>query len=360
MNRHSILLAGALALAPASAAPQVPDSSSFDIDPETDMTPAHQETIDVREQQNVDEAHETGTTTFPYAVGPATEPDPVGEPQTEVYGEPSGYEPPPAETTIRSPSSVLAPVYSGYDSPTAAPGQDLSDLIAILIEEWSREPTIVALGYTGTAPEASAETAAQGTANAPQGPVEPGRPLYARVLYEVNSDYPGPVLLEILEPPLAGAIVTGRFETIRDRMALRLDRLEHEGRSIVVDGWAVGLDCACFAIAGEVNRHWFDRVILPAAIAFATGWADALARPETTVTVQGDIVVESVGQATTRQRLYEGVADAAVVAGQVIQEDAPRRMTVRIPRNTELAVTFTTPPAGAPQGLPTFTQGAAE
>ena len=358
MNRHSMLLAGVLLLAAAPAAPQsTPDSSSLDIDPDTEVTDAYQQTVDEREQQNIDEAIESGTSTYPYALGPATEPEAaaVEDPPT------GGYDAPPVETTIRSPSSVLDPVYSGYGSPTAAPGQDIADLLAILIEEWSREPTIVALDYAGAAAvAAAAESPSPASAPALQAPVEPGRPLYARVLYEVNSDYPGPVLLEILEPPLAGAIVTGSFETIRDRMALRLNRLEHQGRSTAVDGWAVGLDCACYGIAGEVDRHWFDRVILPAAIAFATGWADALARPETTVTVQGDIVVEGTRQATSKQRLYEGVADAALVVGQVLQEDSPRRMMVRIPRNTELAVTFTTPTSAAPQILPRFIQEAAE
>ena len=361
MNRHSMLLLAAIVFAPASATAQTPDNSSLDIDPDTVVSDAYQESIDDRNRQNVDDAHETGESAIPYVIGQATAPDPAEDPQTEVSGEPSGYVEPDPETTIRNPSSVLEPVYSGYGSPTAAPGQDLSDLIAILVEEWSREPTIVTLGYAGaTGQAADPEAATPVPAPSPRAPVEPGRPLYARVLYEVNSDYPGPVLLEILEPPLAGAIATGGFEVVGDRMALRLNRLEHEGRSTAVDGWAVGLDCACYGIAGEVDRHWFDRVILPAAIAFATGWADALARPSTTVTVQGDIVVEDTGQATSKQRLYEGAANAASVAGAVLQEDSPRRMTVRIPRNTELAVTFTTPPVPAAQTLPTFGQEAVE
>ena len=364
MTRHSMLLLAALVFAPDlsdATADQVPETSTLDFDTDTEVTDAFQETIDERNRQNIDEAAETGGSTIPYVIGPATEPDPGEEPQTEVYGEPGGYVEPDPETTIRSPTSVLDPAYPGYGSPTAAPGQDISDLFAILIEEWSRAPTIVALDYAGGAALAAAdEAAAPAIAATPQAPVEPGRPLYARVLYEVNSDYPGPVLLEILEPPLVGAIVTGGFEVVRDRMALRLSRLEHRGRSTAVNGWAVGLDCACYGIAGEVDRHWFDRVILPAAIAFATGWADALARPATSVTVQGDVVVESTSQATSKQRLYEGAAAAATTAGEVIQEDSPRRMTVRIPRNTELAVTFTTPAAPPPQNLPAFVQEAAE
>ena len=54
-----------------------------------------------------------------------------------------------------------------------------------------------------------------------------------------NSDYPGPVLLELLEPPLAGAVVSGEFALVRERLVLRLTRLEYRGRCVPVDAWAV-------------------------------------------------------------------------------------------------------------------------
>jgi len=145
--------------------------------------------------------------------------------------------------------------------------------------------------------------------------------------------------------PLAGAVATGDFEVVRDRMVLRLTSLDHEGLRVPADGWAVGLDCACFGIAAEVDRHWFERVILPAAIAFAEGWSSALARPSTTVNIEGGVVVEGVRQATAKERIYEGLAAATGPAAAVLQEDAARAMTVRIPSNTALAVTFASSPA---------------
>ena len=218
----------------------------------------------------------------------------------------------------------------------------------MLIEEWSREPQIVAVGYdaaSARAAESLGETAPASGPPAVTLAIEAGRPLYARTLYEVNSDYPGPVLVEILEPPLVGAVATGTFTRVRDTMVLHLTHLEVGGVRVPVDGWAVGLDCACFGIDGQVDRHWFDRVILPAAIAFVEGWSRALARPATTVNVEGNVVVESVDAATSDERIYEGIAAATGPAAAVLQEDAPRAMTVSIPRNTELAVTFTAAPA---------------
>ena len=52
--------------------------------------------------------------------------------------------------------------------------------------------------------------------------VPAGAGLYARTMYAVDSDYPGPVLLEILEPPLAGAVASGAFALVGERLTLRL------------------------------------------------------------------------------------------------------------------------------------------
>lgn len=327
----------------------VPDTTRIDIDADTEGTQEWRQSVDERDRQAVESARETGGTVISAQVGEATASAAEAE-ETQEADEPTaaaaaGYEHQDAPVTIHSPAAVVG---QAYDVPGAAPlpGQDLSDLLAVLIEEWSRPPEIVAISYDAASPRPEDEAP---PAAAPGPPavtlaIEAGRPLYARTLYEVNSDFPGPVLLEILEPPLAGAVATGAFTRVRDAMVLRLARIEIGGVSSAVDGWAVGLDCACFGIDGEVDRHWFDRVIVPAAVAFVEGWATAIARPQTTVNVDGGVVVQSTAAATSEERLYEGIAAATGPAAAMLQEDAPRQMTVRIPRNTELAVTFASSP----------------
>ena len=344
--RTAAMLAALLLAAPAAAQEtRLPDNSAFDLDPNTEGTEEWRSTVEERDRQTVDEARETGETVISTQVGEVAEPatDPAAaEEETAATARPeTGYAHQDTLPVIHDPSDVLDPAYPGMLA-----GQDLSDLLGVLIEEWSRPPEIVALSYEA----ASARPAEEEPPPAAPGPpaltldVEAGRPLYARTLYEVNSDFPGPVLIEILEPPLGGAVATGTFTQVRDSMVLRLTRVENDGMSVPVDGWAVGLDCACFGIEGDVDRHWFDRVIMPAAVAFVEGWSRALARPQTTVNVDGGIVVQSTAKATARQRVYEGIAAATGPAAAVLQEDAPGAMTVRIPAGTELAVTFASAP----------------
>ena len=342
-----------------AAAQDPPDTSSLPLppaiayDPDHDPTPAEREALEALEAQQLEAAQEAGDSHVDTVFGEATaapEEEEEADPPAAA-GTPYGGQAQP-DLVIQEPSTVVAPAYGDYGAPTARPGQDLHDLIALLIREWSREPEIRQLAYSaasapGETPEAEAQAPASPSLAAA---IRAGRPLYARTLYEVNSDYSGPVIVEILEEPLAGAVATGGFEVVRDRMVLRLTSLDHEGVLTPVDGWAVGLDCACFGIEGEVDRHWFERVILPAAISFAEAWTSALARPDTTVRVDGDVIVESTRQAASDDRIYEGIAAATGEIGRVLTEDSPRAMTVRIPRNTALAVTFSASTAVAVAG----------
>ena len=170
-----------------------------------------------------------------------------------------------------------------------------------------------------------------------------GTGLYARTMYAVDSDYPGPVLLEILEPPLAGAVASGAFTLIGERLVLRLGRLEYRGRSLAVDAWAAGLDCACYGVDGDVDSHWFERVLLPSAVRFAEGFLSALSRPSETVVFGDELRYERRGS-ETREAVHAGLATAARTAGDVLLENAPDGPSVRIARDTELVVVFAAPP----------------
>lgn len=326
-----------------------PPHTAFDAD--HDPNPAVEEAIEAHLEQQLEEARETGDSHVDTVFGEATA-APEDETQPPAAAEGTAYGAPQPEVVIQEPSAVVAPAYGDYGAPAARPGQDLADLVAVLIREWSRPPEIRQLAYSAASGPATAPDAELAAPTPPSlaTVIDAGRPLYARTVYEVNSDFAGPVIVEILEEPLAGAVATGGFEVVRDRMVLRLTSLEHDGSLTPVDGWAVGLDCACFGISGQVDRHWFERVILPAAISFAEAWASALARPSTTVRVEGDVVVESTSQAASDERLLEGVAAATGEIGRVLTEDAPRARTVIIPRNTALAVTFTTSPIIAGEG----------
>ena len=339
---------------------QVPDNRGPRLDPEDSVPPAYRESLDERDRQRLDEAREAGETFMPTFQGSSTAPEDDRAPAGEAR---------PQDAERRTKPQTAYEAWRRPQGPNPrAPGREAGgagDLIGVLIEAWTRPPEIVRVRY----PEAAArgpEPDLPGGMNAqPDGRnaqaaaailphVAAGRGLYARTLYAVDSDYPGPVLLELLEPPLAGAVASGAFTLVRERLVLRLTRLEYRGRSVPVDAWAVGLECACYGVDGEVDSHWFERVLLPSAVRFAEGFLTALGRAAESVIVgDGDVRYER-RESSTSDAVNAGLATAARTAGDVLLETAPDGPTVRIPRDTELVVVFAAPPGGpegsAPEG----------
>ena len=348
MRTETICGAAALALllGAGPAFGQVPDNRGLKLDPEDSVSPAYRDTLDRRDRERLDDARKSGESFLPVFQGPG-----AARGADELRGPAAGggaREPAPTRTP--------RPAYESYrrPDPTARPRRDESgrsaDFVGVLIESWTRAPEIVRLRYPAAAArdarDAAGGAAASGRGAEPQaaGAVLPrigaGRGIYARTLYAVDSDYPGPVLLELLEPPLAGATVSGGFTLVGERLVLRLTRLDYRGRSLPVDAWAVGLDCACYGVGGEVDSHWFERVLLPSAVRFAEGFLGALSRAAETLVFDDGGVRYERRDATSRDALHAGLATAARTAGDVLLERAPRGPSVRVPRDVELVVVF--------------------
>ena len=356
--RPALLLLGAVLAAawtlgpPAPSWPQVPDNRGVRLDPEDPISPAYRDSLDVRDRLRFEHARESGESFLPTFHG-------QGQAPTETPGDAAADEEDGVEayteTAYRSPSEEPArpePVYEavGGLQPQGGSPAGLSGMIGVLLETWSRAPEVVRLRYARDTDGNAAKAAAASPLPEKQAPgdplprIEPGVGFYARTVYAVNSDYPGPVVLELLQPPLAGAIATGGFELVRDRMVLRLTALTRRGETLPVDALAVGLDCACYGIPGEVDRHFVTRVLLPAAVRFAEGFLTAAGMPERTLTLHGGDTVHETRKRTARRDLYAGLGAAARTMGDVLLQDAPDRPTVRIPPDTEMIVTFMAPP----------------
>ena len=344
------VLAAAWTLGPATPSwPQVPDNRDVRLDPEDPISPAYRESLDARDGLRLERAQESGESFMPIFHGRGRAPD---APPADEEDDTGTYRD-TARPVPRAEPARPAPVYEAVGGlrPQGAGPAGLSEMVGVLLETWSRAPEIVRLRYASdgdAAPDDARQPApARRETPAPGEPlprIEPGAGFYARTVYAVNSDYPGPVVLELLQPPLAGAIATGGFELVRDRMALRLTALAWRGRTIPVDALAVGLDCACYGIPGEVDRHFFARVLLPAAVRFAEGFLTAAGTPERTLTLHGGDTVHETRKRSARRDLYAGLGAAARTMGDVLLQDAPDRPTVRIPPDTEMIVTFTAPP----------------
>ena len=327
-----------------SAWAQAPDNRGVKLNPEDSVPPAYRDTLDERDRIRLEAARRRGESFLPVVQGQGRQPGhrPLAGAGGVGFTRSVTETPPPLQ---HQPASRVAPrpTYEAYNPPPqeGLRAEDkISDLVNVLLQNWSKPPQIVRIRYPAAKVKATAP-ATSGTSPELSILLPPtGGGIYARTIYAVNSDYPGPVLIELLGPPLAGAVVAGAFTLVGERMVLRLTSLEYRGRRVAIDGWAVGLDCACYGIAGEVDSHFFQRVLLPAAVRFAEGFLTAMGRPAESVMLgSGDVRYER-RQGSTREAVHNGLGTAARSAGDILLESVPKRPTVRIPRDTELIVMF--------------------
>ena len=352
------LLCGLMWTAPAW--PQVPDNRGVRFNPEDAVSPAYGETLDRRDWQRMERATESGESFISTVQGESRAP---GEDTVSTAV-------PPLEESWAGPAAAREtaaprPVYETTvlrQARAEDADNGLAALVGVLLESWTRPPAIARLRYAparGEAARTGPASAPGPERTAPEGvdlpPVAAGAGFYARTMYAVDSDYPGPVVLELLQPPLTGAVVHGGFERVRQRLVLRLTSLTWRGRSVPIDAWAVDPECACYGIEGEVDRHFLSRVLLPAAARFAEGFLTAIAAPARTLAFDDGTVFHERAAAGSEEALYAGAGAATRTVGDILTADAPKETTVRIPRNTPLVVMmgrrFAAPPGATAPGI---------
>ena len=220
----SVLAAVLWASAGGTALAQVPDNRDLKLDPGDSVPPFYRGTLDERDRQRFDAAREAGETYMPTFQGAFSAP-----------GDTRAGDGSPVAASPTTPRTA----YEGYrrparEHPSEREPSRAGDLVGVLIEAWTRPPEIVRMRWPEAAghspgtdenrasvPEAGGGPPAAASGLRPGGlpRIAAGTGLYARTMYAVDSDYPGPVLLEILEPPLAGAVASGAFTP--DRRAPR-------------------------------------------------------------------------------------------------------------------------------------------
>jgi intracellular multiplication protein IcmE len=168
---------------------------------------------------------------------------------------------------------------------------------------------------------------------------------YGQVLIEANSDVPGPVLVQLVSGPLAGARLIGSFDVVGDLLVLNFNSVVIDGLNQPVSAIALDPNTTLPGIASEVNNRYFKRVILPAAARFLEGVGSAIAQDaETTVTVSGDTVIEETEALDFEQEIGRGVEEAFEEVADFMEDEADAtRVLVRVARGTPVGVFFLEP-----------------
>ncbi|WP_408903128.1 DotG/IcmE/VirB10 family protein [Methylobacterium radiotolerans] len=177
----------------------------------------------------------------------------------------------------------------------------------------------------------------------------PGTILYAETIGEANSDAPGPVLVQILQGPLAGARLIGTFRVAQEALVLEFERMtvpedrqaRKPARVVQLKAVAVDTEKLGTAMATDVDRRLFEKVAFGFSAAFLQGFGQAIAQSGTTVTRDLYGTTYSTPRLSTKEQLLvAGGAASGQVGATLNQVFGNRPTTVKVRAGTPVGILF--------------------
>lgn len=171
--------------------------------------------------------------------------------------------------------------------------------------------------------------------------VPAGNIAYAQLLNDLNSDVDGPALAQVMSGPFEGGRAIGDFEKQDEYITLNFKRIVKDGVSYSINGIALDEETTLAAHQTDVDHHYFQRIVLPAAAAFLTGYTASVAETgQTTTTTPGGGVATDIPEPDAKESLMEGATQAASVISNVLNEGQSRPITVYVARGTTMGILF--------------------
>lgn len=171
--------------------------------------------------------------------------------------------------------------------------------------------------------------------------VSAGSILYAQLMNQLNSDLPGPVLVNVLSGPFTGGRAIGRLEVRDEYLVLTFNRVIKDGVVYNVNAIAMDEETTLIGHQSDVDHHYFTRVILPAAAEFVKGYAGAVAETGTnTTTTDGGGVATEEPEPDATEELLAGVEEAGDKVSEILDEQSERPITVHVDKGTTMGILF--------------------
>ncbi len=166
---------------------------------------------------------------------------------------------------------------------------------------------------------------------------------YAQLLIEANTDAPGPVLARIMSGPLKGGRLIGSFEAQDDYLTITFSTLTLDEETLSVSAIALDPETTLPGLATEVDKRYLTRVFLPAAAAFVTGFAEAIAESgRTSVTIEGETVSEETEDADSEEEVAFGITEASEELEEILDDELNNiEPLIRVATGTPMGILFT-------------------
>ena len=108
--------------------------------------------------------------------------------------------------------------------------------------------------------------------------LKPGDILYAVNRVSLDSDAPGPAMVEVVEGPYRGAKVIGSFKRLNEHLVLTFEQIvTDKGITYKIKGYAIDPNTDRTAVRTDVDTHFFQRWGGIIAASFLEGFGEAVA-----------------------------------------------------------------------------------
>jgi intracellular multiplication protein IcmE len=202
----------------------------------------------------------------------------------------------------------------------------------------------------GTGQGAGGAGQGQGAGGAAPQPVEilvpAGTITYGQLITQANSDFKQPVLGVIVGGPLAGDRIIGEFDhdTDKDYMVLTFKTVIIDGIGHSINALAIDPNTDTSGLATDVSHHYFQRIIIPGAVAFIQGLATSFASVSSTTSQSSSSTVVTTPKLTPEQNLWAGVGKSMTSVGdEVDKENKNTDTTVVVAAGTPFGLLFVDP-----------------
>jgi intracellular multiplication protein IcmE len=175
-------------------------------------------------------------------------------------------------------------------------------------------------------------------AGAPKVIIPPGTVIYAQLLNELNSDVPGPVLAAIASGPFAGGRAIGKFRRRDEFLYIEFDQIVKGDKVYFTEAVALDPQTTLSGMQTDVDKHYFSRVILPAAAKFVEGYAGAAADTGASSTSSTTSTTTTSPEPDTREELLKGVEEGASEFSSILEENAKNPITVKVARGSPMGI----------------------
>jgi Type IV secretory pathway, VirB10 components len=307
------------------------------------QTPAYQEALRQQEAQEVDRALNNNTSAAPRFTSPLEKKEEPKAPAPDVRGvtaenmqvqaeKPKPVAPKEYYDALQRQQAELLQLYgSNRGRPTYKAAQDTPNNQGLTVQNAS--------SGASTGESSPVNTPAQRRVLVPA-----GKMYYVEMKNSANSDRPGPVQACILNGPIKGACLIGTFERKDEVLVVHFTNLSFEdGSYLTVDAYALDPNTAEPGVASDVDHRYIERYVIPLAASFISGYGQAVARSNTTVSTGLLGTTTTTGSLSGRDQLFQAAGNAGDALARMLQEDRPTGPLVTMKRGEGFGVMFVRP-----------------